>query len=283
MVLVLAFLLYWLAQNWQLLIDVFAMLGWAKFFVLLGGLQLVFVLAVFAFVVLTRTVQPRFTFADGYNAFNFAQVASVLPGGIWGIAGLAGWLWSRNISKADSAVIVSLNLFFSFAACALFGVIALGATFGAPFMALGFLPLVFWLLVRRHLDSLRQKFFPALTALPNFKTSGGVIGLSLLVWAIEAACFTWLVFDVQGKVELSPFLIASAYSAAYLVGLVVLIAPSGLGVREGVLVALLGNSIGADQVLALALTFRLAQTVVQWLNVFVSWLMRFGIRDDLVR
>lgn len=276
--LMLVLLVYWGWQNRALFIDVLAQLGALKFLVLVVWINLAYFFGLAAFAQLIRSLGYRFTLMEGFHALNISQAASLLPGGIWGIAGLVGWLWSRGLSKQDGALAVTLNMLFSLGACALFGWIALTATLGWQYAVLVLLPLAGWIVGRDALQKLVSTVLPNRPVLPSIRAGLQVIGLGLLAWVIEAACFTWLIFDQNAPLNVSPLYVASAYAAGYLVGYLVLIAPGGLGVREGVLIALLGNSIGADRVLALALTFRLAQTTAQWLNIFISWLLRFGMQ-----
>jgi uncharacterized membrane protein YbhN (UPF0104 family) len=279
LVIVLFLLVYWGWQNRELLVQVFLQLGLSKFALVLVWINLAYLVALLAFVLLIRSTGYKFTFGEGYHALNLAQVAGMLPGGIWGAAGLAGWLWSKGLRKQDSAMVVTLNLIFSLGACVLFSVVALTATWGWIYALVPIALVGGWFLARAPLETLRRRFFPEGAALPSARAGLQIIGLSVLVWAIECACFAWLLTNARGDANISPLFVASAYAAAYVVGFVALIAPAGLGVREGVLVALLGSAFGVDQVLALALAFRLAQTLVQWLNVLISWALRFGVRE----
>lgn len=278
LVVIFGILLYWAWQNRLLLARALAELGAPNFLFMTLWLEGAYFFALFAFVRLIRSLNDSFGMADGFHALNIAQVASVLPGGIWGIAGLAGWLWSRGLRKDESAMVVSLNMFFSLGACGVFGLVALAATVGWQYAFIGLLPILVWVSGRDALEKLRARFFPHSASLPTTRLGLELLGLGFIAWTVEASCFTWLVFNQNLHISVSPLFVASAYAAGYLVGFLVLVAPAGLGVREGVLVALLGSGVGADQVLALALLFRAAQLGVQWFNVMISWLLHFGVR-----
>lgn len=278
MIVVLVLLLGWLWQNRVLMIQVLYSLGLLKFVFLVLGISAAYLIGVFTFTLLVQSLGYSFTFPQGYHALNFAQIAGTVPGGIWGIAGLAGWLWGRGINKADSAFVVLLNLLFSLGACALFGLFAIAGTLGWQYGLLALLPVFGWILGRAPLERVRLRFFSAAAPLPSVRAGVELTGLDFLVWVVEAMFFTWLVFDQNASLHISPLFVASAYAAGYLVGYLVLVAPAGLGVREGILIVLLGNAIGVDKVLALSLAFRLAQTTAQWANISVSWLLQFGIR-----
>lgn len=55
----------------------------------------------------------------------------------------------------------------------------------------------------------------------------------------------------------------SAYTGAYVAGVIMVFAPGGFGIREGVLAALLGRHFGAPAALALALTMRVVATLAE--------------------
>jgi uncharacterized membrane protein YbhN (UPF0104 family) len=49
-----------------------------------------------------------------------------------------------------------------------------------------------------------------------------------------------------------------------------LFAPSGIGVSEGVTAVLLGPQLGVDNVLAVAISFRVIHTFIIWSNILVT-------------
>lgn len=102
----------------------------------------------------------------------------------------------------------------------------------------------------------------------------------ILVWIIASSCFTWLLFSSieTGQV---PFWIASgAYASGYLGGYLTLVAPSGIGVSEGLTSLILSQHLPLDQVLAVAIAFRIIQTLVIWVNILVTALLTFRSRKD---
>lgn len=100
-------------------------------------------------------------------------------------------------------------------------------------------------------------------ALPRLNRSFGLrwTALYAMNWGLYATAF-WLLF--MGLEGFRPFLyVAPAFAAAYVGGYLALFAPAGLGVREGLLVALLLPVLEAEPALALAVVARVWTTVVE--------------------
>lgn len=71
----------------------------------------------------------------------------------------------------------------------------------------------------------------------------------------------------------------AAFALAYVVGVVVILAPSGLGAREVVLVLLLAPVFGVAVAAAIAIIARLAHTFADFAIAGVSWLLARGTGD----
>jgi glycosyltransferase 2 family protein len=85
------------------------------------------------------------------------------------------------------------------------------------------------------------------------RTAGRVAPLYAGAWALTGASF-WMIARSFVPISAGEFPVyAGAFAAAWLVGLVAIYAPGGIGVREALLVAILGPRIGtADAVLVAA-------------------------------
>lgn len=93
-----------------------------------------------------------------------------------------------------------------------------------------------------------------------------VVAVNALGWLGTGTAVYLLVANVTG--DPPPFIwLVAMYTAAYLVGFVAPLAPGGLGVREGMLVVLLGPSYGLGVAVAISLAIRLANVAGELLAV----------------
>ncbi len=267
---ILAVFVYWIWIYRQMIASTFEKVGWLQMILLLAMLCVGVFLSALAFAIPVRAMGYHFGIADGYHTLNLSQLASMIPGGIWGYAGLAAVLWSKRVSKPDSAIIIVFYTVIMLSACAVLGVTALASALGPAYAAICLLPFVFLVFGRRWLDRLRQRFFPQASPLPSTRTSMQVLLLGLIIWIISSIGFAWLVYASAGFGIVPFWKIAGAYSAAYLGGYVTLFAPSGLGVTEGLVSLLLGPYIGTDKVLSIAISFRIIQTLITWCNILIT-------------
>lgn len=93
------------------------------------------------------------------------------------------------------------------------------------------------------------------------------LALSSLGWLVAgAACWVFVEMLAAGP-ELGFAFLLGAYTFAWLVGFVVPFAPSGLGVREATLIALLAPTVGAGPATALTVGLRLANVAGDFLAI----------------
>jgi hypothetical protein len=227
------------------------------------------ILTVYIFVTLVREIGYSFDFIDGYQSLYYSQLASTIPGGIWGYAGLAGVLLSKGVSKADSVLIIFLNTLIMLTACAIIGITGLASMFGWGYAIISLLPFVFLLLGRNWIDKARQKYFPESSPLPSNLAMLKILVYGIIVWLIGALCYTWLFYSGVGYGVIPFWTISGAYATGYLGGYITLFAPSGIGVSEGLATLVLSHYTATDGIMAVAILFRLIQTFVIWCNILV--------------
>jgi glycosyltransferase 2 family protein len=272
-IIIIGIFIYWAWKYRGIIASTFEILGilHLTLLVLLIGVSLI--LSVFTFTILVRDKGYTFSFSDGYHSLNLSQLASMVPGKIWGFAGLAGLLWSKGISKLDSVAIILLNTLIMLSACAIVGFTGIGAVAGWEYSIISILPFVFLILGRDHLEKIRHKYSPLSSPLPSTRALLKVLLLGVVVWLIVSSSFTWFIYLSQGG-QVVPFWIATgAYAASYLGGFISLLAPSGLGVSEGLVALILGPYLGAEKVIAIAISFRIVHTCVIWFNILLTLIL----------
>lgn len=128
--------------------------------------------------------------------------------------------------------------------------------------------LINWLLAKVH----RAPLTAGLTR----TTAAWLLLLAVADWLLWGACFAALTFALESyssaeMLALAPHLVAS-YPIAYVIGLVTLLTPSGLGVREGALYLLLASLVGGSVVTVVAIAMRLWVTLGELLAAGASLL-----------
>jgi hypothetical protein len=79
-------------------------------------------------------------------------------------------------------------------------------------------------------------------------------------WVTTGAA-AWLIVTAMTPSAPGIFFVTGTYAFAWLIGFVVVFAPSGLGIREATLIALLSPQLGTGPATLVAVTLRLANTV----------------------
>lgn len=269
-VVILGVFLYWIWIYRSTIVDTFKGISLVQLIFLLSLIVISSILSVLALVILVQDKGYTFNFVDAYNSLNLSQLASMIPGGVWGYAGFAGFLWSKGISKVDSVIIIFLNTILTLSACALVGISGLISIIGWGYTAICVFPFLFLILGRNWLDKIRNKYYPESSRLPSTSALLKTLLLGIVVWIISSSSFAWLLYSGEGTQAIPFWTVIGAYATGYLGGYISFLVPSGLGVSEGLVALMLGPYIGADRVLAVAISFRIIHTFVVWCNILVS-------------
>ena len=269
-VVILGLFLYWIWTYSDIILDTFKKMGLAQLVILVALIVVSGILTVYALVILVQDKGYRFGFVDGYHSLNLSQLASMIPGGVWGYAGFAGFLWSKGISKVDSIIIILLNTLIMLSACAIVGISGLITILGWGYAAICLLPFLFLLFGRDWLDKMRQNYYPESSHLPSTVALLKVLFLGIIVWLTISSCFAWLLYTSDGANAIPFWTAIGAYATGYLGGYISILVPSGLGVSEGLVALMLGSYIGTEKILAIAISFRIIHTFIVWCNIFLS-------------
>lgn len=211
-----------------------------------------------------------------------ANLGKYIPGKIWAIAGLAIMAQRQGVAPwaatASAVILQALAVGTGVIMVAMAGpgvlavrhpwtILALWLLAGLSAVAVGLLinPGINRWLTRRVLgrDDLGS---------PRSRTVVLGIGVNLLAWAGYGLAF-WLL--QRGTIPAAPLTLGTAigaFTASYLAGLLFLLAPGGLLVRESILVLMLEGSIGLGPAGALAVASRLMLTLTE-IGVAVPFLV----------
>ncbi len=213
-----------------------------------------------------RLVGAEISWREGAGMWLRAQIARYLPGGLWDVAGRV-WL-SRGMEMPTRAVpaaaMLEIGLQVLSAGSVLTITLALVPgprlrpyTLLVPValaLTMGLLaPPVFRGVVNRALGLLRR---PPLEMRLTYGGLVTLLGLYIVAHFLQGIAFVLFTRGIASVGWNVAFHMVGAYIGAWLVGYVVVFAPTGIGVREAALVLLLENVLAPPVVIGAALGFR---------------------------
>ncbi len=209
------------------------------------------------------------------RVFFLSNLARYVPGGVWQFAGLAALSSAQGVSPvaATAAVLfqqaallatgtalalavspIALETYLSRWGVALPSLAVRLTLAGAIVVVLiGLLPPLL-----RPLRRVVERRISDVRAIPQVSTIelAGYLAVTFAGWIGYGISFALFARAVLAGAPLSPVTAAAIYVAAYVAGIVVIVVPGGIGIREGVLVAALTPIIGVDRALFLAIASR---------------------------
>jgi uncharacterized membrane protein YbhN (UPF0104 family) len=218
--------------------------------------------------------------ATALAGFGLSVFGKYVPGKVWLVVGAAAYVAERTGRPTSSVALISVTgQFISLMAGLLLGTIGLFAVGGlhawgwlAALLFCGLVIVLFSRAVHDPVERVLERFIRPGFVVPslNHRTTLGLLPFYLTVWLLYSAGFYLL---VESLTESStPLFVGFGFPLASTLGLMVLLMPGGLGVREGVLSAYLGLAgIPVAHALALSIAARLWFTAGE-LFLFVSGL-----------
>lgn len=215
---------------------------------------------------------------DGWTAARIWTVSSLgkyVPGKVWAIAGMALMAQQAGVAAwaaTGSAVVLQVLAIGTGAALVgLTGTVTLEAAHPGARLALGALVvasaigvgLVLWPPVVRRL--LRLARVPAEAAMAP-RPEGIIVGIAAnaVAWLGYGTALWLLARGILPGARLELTRSVAVFTASYLAGFLALLAPGGLGVREGLFILMLQGPLGITAATALAVASRLLLTVTEF-------------------
>ena len=269
MLLVLALIARSLARNWaafqsvQVTLDV--KIGWLAASV--GVIFLTYVIQIESWRRMLRGWDQRLSYPNAARAWTLANLGRYIPGKVWSVAGLVVLAEQAGVRRSAAAVsafamqavvlgtgVVLVAIATPHAASP----VLLGAAVLASLALIGVLA---WRRTAEWLGTLADSKTP----LPPLPLSAILLssGLMLLSWATFGVSF-WML--IRGLISTAGVPLPAAmgmFALGYVMGLVALIAPGGLGVRDLALVGFLTPLVGSGGALAVSLASRVQLTITE--------------------
>jgi len=218
----------------------------------------------------------RIRLLDGAVVWLKSEAFRWLPGSVWGYCSRALMGQKLGLTKQQSSVSLSLELFLTLAAwtgTALVFSLATSSTLLShssleTVLAIGlagFAGISLAIVVYSFSEKARR-ICHELIAIRNFKLKPWALIEVLTLYSILCLFNGFCFFLVCSSLGISSLTIGQAVAAnsqAFLIGLFTFVAPGGLGVREGSLTAILSINTSLEIALAAALLWRLVQLSVE--------------------
>lgn len=227
---------------------------------------------------------------EAANAWLGSNLGRYLPGKIWQVTGLAGYVRARGDS---GALVLATLLPFQTVFLALGGAIAVAIIGPAPFFGAGpwaliaailavglaLTPRVLSAAVRCGRRLMRETTPMDEVSIDRAALLRTVVGTAV-VWVLHGTGFWALLEGLVAGQSVGPFTAFAVFAAAYIIGYLAFIAPGGLIVREGAMATLLSATsvIPLGPAATLALAARLWATIGELTAVGIALAVELIVR-----
>lgn len=219
------------------------------------------------------------------RSYYLSQLGKYLPGGIWQPAGQVGLSVGESVTARRAALLFGLFLAELMAAGLLvagLGLALLGTGLPVIVRVLGGVAGAAGLAFRRPVVEALSRLVPArwrldADGLPSHRAFRHGLAWSTAAMLAQGAVFGVLLAGTTSGGR-DPWSFGPAFVAAWLAGFVAVPVPTGVGIREGVLVALLGHHVAVAPILVASLAQRLAGVAADVVAVGVAATVTSGRR-----
>jgi len=239
-----------------------------------------FILMAFTWLALAMGMGERISVLDGMTLYFFTSLGRYIPGKIWTVLGAASMAGQFNCSALNigssmfylTLINLQIGLLISISGGIFFGMghdLEISVLYKVLLLAAVAVMLVGFVMngrVIRLIQKILRRNMPLADI--SFKPMCAAYLLVLTHWVLESLAYYFL---IRSFYPLSftdfPQLLYSV-SASTTAGFLALFAPAGLGVREGVLIVLLGQFMPDTMATAATISSRVWFTVVDMFTVF---------------
>ena len=273
------FMAYYLVDNWHRLDSYRWQLNYPY---LIGSVALAW-LFLLGPVITFRRIFKRiagydFSFAAMFKIFNLSFIGRYLPGKLWSVIGIVYYATEYGISKRVSFAAVIINEVCFKGSGLLLGLVYFAYSGQYQLLKYPVAILIFLGLIIIHPKILRPFLNYILRILKkdqlslsiDYSTILGYFVFYLIFWGLYSLSFYLLVQAISPVNIAFPFKFAAILPLAWTIGYLALFIPGGVGVREGVLVALLAGYLNPEIALIVALAQRLISTVAEGINALIA-------------
>lgn len=210
----------------------------------------------------------RLSFAKSFAIYSMAQLGKYLPGSIWHLVGRVLLYKGEGLPAREGGKLLIIENYWLLGSAVAVGIAGCGdeilRLLGLPPvarlvhpLALPLFVLVGWLIAL----TIGSRLFAARFARSTPATTT-VYVLELLAWTVMGLAF-WVLLPPDAKVMSTMPVAIGAFALGWVAGYLAPFAPAGVGVREAVIVALLGSWLAIPVAIAAVAFSRLVWTVLE--------------------
>jgi len=275
-----AFMLYYLASNWNELRSYSWNINWLYLIISSFMLYLAFIAAIYVFQSIFNNIAgAKLTFAQMYGIFNIANIGRYLPGKVWNILGIYVLAQEYGVNKKQTTLAVAISEVTFKGVGAFFG---LGYFFFSPLLdqyLIGIVLVLAIAFIMIHPQILGRLMNFGLRLIKkgeieiNFTYTGILKHFALysVVWIILSSAFYLFVSSLTSLEGVNTIQFLTIMPLCWIVGYIMIFAPGGIGVREGMLVLLLGEILPHEIALVIALSQRVWFTIIEGVCVATAF------------
>lgn len=242
-----------------------------EWFRLVGALVLILISKLF-FVEMARQSVTRDTWKPSYiqmfSIVTVSQLGKYIPGSIWQFAARVSSYKENALSNKKTAKVMIMENAWLVSGALAFGLLMLSIQppfdlfkgliqFEIPALVWKILPFILFLIWVGGL-LLLDAIFPAESKKFSFKRTAWLIIAQTCSWASIGFSFFLIFSNLSSHYLLQ---IIGGYAISWIAGFIFIFAPSGIGVREFVLVTLFSSFLPAEQIAAFSVVHRLIYTI----------------------
>jgi len=223
-----------------------------------------------------------------YRAFNIANIGRYLPGKVWSIIGLVYFTSEYGISKKQASLsILAMEVSSKVSAILLGLCYFLFSSSFENYMPIMLVFLICCLIIihPRLLDKVIN-YGLRLIKKDEIKIDFGYSNIFkyltgyLVVWLIHSLAFYVFVNSLTSLESINIIQFFTILPLCWVVGYIMIFAPGGIGVREGMLVIILGEFLPAEIALVIAVFQRIWFLIVEGINVVISFAIPVKIKKE---
>lgn len=277
-------LLAWaVASRWDEVSVALADVGWGPF--LLATLLALVALGfnTLSWRAVMRSVGLEAPVADAASVFLVSQAGKYVPGAVWPVLAQAEFAKEHGVSRVRAFTGSLVAMLVGVATAGVVGALALVASAPGDWLDYWWAVLASVALIIVLSPPVTRRLVGLALKVTRRSSEPVGIGSRALLESAGWSVLNWLALGVQAWIILRPLapaadaalLIATgAFALSWLVGFLVVLAPAGIGAREGALAVLLASVATAPQAIAVAVLSRFAMTLADALGLVAGLVLR---------